>query len=221
MDTDDDMTTEHKLHPISELARFIWLVEETCDNALESGRLKDPDKKALENARKKLKKVFVPFAMGFITEQENPERTAEGHEQLRELLEAVFDVGVFATLTESAKAFHKSESQRMKGQKRGEALTEKKHGWQEAVKERVDARLAVNPNLSGTQLSQKIEEERQQNQDESQKKEGGVSAEKIERKKRWKTELPATLPEFDTVRVYIRTLLRERKKATASGTEQN
>jgi hypothetical protein len=124
MDT-HDMTTEHKLHPISELARFIWLIEETCDEALESGQVLGDDKKALENARKKLKKVFIPFTMGFITDQANPERAAEGHEQLRELLEAVFDVGVFATLTASAKAFYISESQRMKGQKRGEALKKK------------------------------------------------------------------------------------------------
>ena len=70
------MTTEHKPHPISELARFIWLIEETCDKALESGELMDDDKKALENARKKLKKVFIPFTMGFITDQANPERAS-------------------------------------------------------------------------------------------------------------------------------------------------
>ena len=111
----------------------------------------------------------------------------------------------------------------MKAKKRGDALTEKMHEWQEAVKERVDGMLASNPTLNGTQLTQKIEEERQERdaEKEQQKVEQGGRLEKIERKRKWKTELPDTLPEFDRVRTYIRELRREQRKLTGGGREES
>jgi hypothetical protein len=92
------------------------------------------------------------------------------------------------------------------------------------VKERVDGMLATNSTLSGTQLAEKIEDERHEVQAEKQqqKMDKGESPGKIEKKKKkWKTELPDTLPEYDTVRAYIRTVLRERKKATGRGTDES
>ena len=111
----------------------------------------------------------------------------------------------------------------MKGQKRGEALKEKMHGWQEAVKERVDGMLATNSTLNGTQLAQKIEEERQERdaEKEQQKVEQGGRLGRIERKRKWKTELPDTLPEFDRVRIYIRKLRQEQRKLTGGGREES